>query len=146
MPELAALPMPIMPEALAWPMLPYCWAAALPKFDCTAAETVNHREFQYALLRVANEGLAKGLTIGEAFKRETVFPKSVVNLVAISEKAGHLEEVLGTLSEFYESNIDSNIKALVSLLEPALLLSMGAIVAVIALSIIVPIYQLTSSF
>ncbi|MGC9968458.1 MAG: type II secretion system F family protein [Minisyncoccia bacterium] len=122
--------------------------AGLPIMETitTAAETVNHREFQYALLRVANEGLAKGLTIGEAFRREAVFPKSVVNLVAISEKAGHLEEVLGTLSKFYEANIDSNIKALVSLLEPMLLLSMGIIVAVIALSIIVPIYQLTSSF
>lgn len=111
-----------------------------------ASETVNHRDFQYALLRVANDGLAKGLTIGESFKRETIFPRSVTNLIAISEKAGHLEEVLGTLSSFYESNLDSSIKALVSLLEPMLLLSMGAIVAIIALSIIVPIYQLTSSF
>lgn len=111
-----------------------------------AAETVGNREFRYALLRVANEGLAKGLTIGEAFKRETVFPRAVTNLVAISEKAGHLEEVLVTLSDFYEANLDANIKALVSLLEPLLLLVMGAVVAIIALSIIVPIYQLTSSF
>jgi type IV pilus assembly protein PilC len=111
-----------------------------------AAETVGHRDFQQALLRVANDGLAKGLTIGEAFRREEVFPKSVTNLVAISEKAGHLEEVLATLASFYESNIDSNIKSLVSLLEPLLLLAMGAIVAVIAISIIVPIYQLTSAF
>ncbi len=111
-----------------------------------AAETVGHREFRLALLRVAQDGLAKGLTIGESFKREEVFPKAVTNLVAISEKAGHLEEVLGTLADFYEANLDSNIKALVSLLEPMLLLSMGAIVALIALSIIVPIYQLTSSF
>lgn len=111
-----------------------------------AAETVGHREFEFALMRVANDGLAKGLTIGEAFKREPVFPKAVTNLVAISEKAGHLEEVLGTLADFYEANLDSNIKALVSLLEPMLLLGMGAVVALIALSIIVPIYQLTSAF
>jgi type IV pilus assembly protein PilC len=111
-----------------------------------AAETVGHREFRNALLRVANEGLAKGLTIGESFKRETVFPKVVTNLVAISEKAGHLEEVLDTLASFYEAGIDGSIKALVSLLEPLLLLGLGAMVAIIALSIIVPIYQLTSSF
>ncbi|HEX4104133.1 MAG TPA: type II secretion system F family protein [Candidatus Paceibacterota bacterium] len=111
-----------------------------------AAETVGHHEFHDALLRVANEGLAKGLTIGESFKREPAFPKVVTNLVAISEKAGHLEEVLDTLSSFYEANIDANIKALVSLLEPMLLLGLGAMVAVIALSIIVPIYQLTASF
>ena len=111
-----------------------------------AAETVGLRDFKYALLRVANEGLSQGLTIGEAFKREEVFPKMLANLVAISEKAGHLEEVLGTLSDFYASSVDGSIKALVSLLEPMLLLTMGVIVAVIALSIIVPIYQLTTTF
>jgi len=54
--------------------------------------------------------------------------------------------VLDTLAQFYESNIDANIKALVSLLEPAMLLVMGVMVAIIALSIIVPIYQLTTQF
>jgi type IV pilus assembly protein PilC len=111
-----------------------------------AAETVGLDSYRSALLRVANEGLAKGLTIGEAFRRETVFPKTVSSLVAISEKAGHLDEVLDTLAQFYESNIDANIKALVSLLEPAMLLIMGVMVAVIALAIIVPVYQLTTSF
>ena len=111
-----------------------------------AAETVGVGEYREALLRIANEGLSKGLTIGEAFRRETVFPKMVTNLVAISEKAGHLDEVLATLSDFYESNVDSNIKALVSLLEPAMLLIMGIMVAIIALAIIVPIYQLTTQF
>jgi type II secretory pathway component PulF len=111
-----------------------------------AADTVGSDAYRAALLRIANDGLSKGLTIGEAFRRETVFPKMVANLVAISEKAGHLEEVLDTLSQFYESNIDANIKALVSLLEPAMLLIMGVMVGIIALSIIVPIYQLTTSF
>ena len=111
-----------------------------------AADTVGLRDYKFALLRVANEGLAKGLTIGDAFKRETVFPKSFVNLIAVSEKAGHLEEVLDTLANFYGSNVDANIKAVVSLIEPLMLLLMGVMVAVIALSIIVPIYQLTTQF
>ena len=111
-----------------------------------AADTVGLDSYRTALLRIANDGLAKGLTIGEAFRRETVFPKMVSNLVAISEKAGHLEEVLDTLAQFYETNIDANIKALVSLLEPMMLLVMGVMVAIIALAIIVPIYQLTTQF
>lgn len=111
-----------------------------------AADTVGLREYKYALLRIANEGLAKGLTIGEAFRRETVFPKTITNLVAISEKAGHLDEVLETLASFYEGNIDASIKELTALLEPVLLLGMGAMVAIIALAIIVPVYQLTTSF
>jgi type IV pilus assembly protein PilC len=111
-----------------------------------ASDTVGLIEYKYALQRIADEGLAKGLTIGEAFKREVVFPKTVVNLIAISEKAGHLEEVLATLADFYAADIDASVKSLVSLLEPILLLVMGVLVAGIALAIIVPIYQLTSQF
>ena len=122
--------------------------AGLPIVDATkiTAEVVNSEEFRVALVRVADEGLAKGLTIGDAFRRETVFPKVVVNLVAISEKAGHIEEVLLTLGDFYAANVDAGVKTLVSFLEPMLLLLMGVMVGGIALAIIVPIYQLTSQF
>ncbi|MBI4087551.1 MAG: type II secretion system F family protein [Candidatus Liptonbacteria bacterium] len=122
--------------------------AGLPIIETVnvAAEAIGIGEFQSSLTRVANEGLAKGLTIGDAFKRETVFPKSVSNLIAISEKAGHLDEVLETLADFYASNVDASIKTAVSLVEPALLLTMGFVVAAIALSIILPVYQLTTQF
>lgn len=122
--------------------------AGLPIIDSVkiTAAVVNAPEFHDALMRIADEGLAKGLTIGESFRREPAFPKVVVNLIAISEKAGHLSEVLDTLSDFYASNVDNGVKTLISFLEPALLLFMGLIVGGIAMSIIIPIYQLTSQF
>jgi len=110
------------------------------------AEVVGLDAMRVSLIRIADEGLSKGLTIGEAFRREKTFPKVVTNLVSISEKAGHLEEVLETLAVFYSKNVKGNIRTLVSVLEPALLLFMGILVATIALAIIIPIYQLTSQF
>jgi len=109
------------------------------------AQAAGHIEVQESLMRISRDGLAKGLTLGEAFKRESFFPTTVTNLIAISEKAGHLEEVLSTLSDFYVKEIDSSIKALVALLEPVLLVFIGAIIGMIALAIIIPIYQLTTS-
>ena len=103
-------------------------------------------EMEAALNHIAREGVAKGLTIGDSFRRETVFPRVVVNLITISEKAGHMENILDTLSDFYAAEIDSSIKILMSFLEPALLLIMGIMVGGIALSIIVPIYQLTAQY
>ncbi len=122
--------------------------AGLPIIQTTkiTAEVVGAQEFSDSLRRIADEGLAKGLTMGEAFRRETVFPRVVTNLVSISEKAGHLAEVLDTLAEFYTSNIDAKIRALVAVIEPLLLLIMGIVVGTIALAIIVPVYQLTSQF
>ncbi len=122
--------------------------AGMPITDALeiTADTVGHVELKQALIRISREGLAKGLTVGEAFKKEPFFPRTVVNLMAISEKAGHIEEVLNTLADFYASEIDSSLKTLVSFLEPAMLLLIGFIIGVIALAIIVPIYQLTTQF
>lgn len=106
------------------------------------ADTVNLPELKAAIRRVAHEGIAGGLTVGEAFSREPIFPRVVVNLVSVSEKAGHIETILDTLANFYEAEIDNAIKTMLSLIEPVLLIMIGGMVAVIALSIIVPIYQL----
>ena len=106
------------------------------------AQAVGDEEMKTAILRVAHEGIAKGLTVGEAFKKEIVFPKTLINLIVISEKSGHIENILFTLSDFYESEVKTSVKTLVSFLEPVLLLVIGLVVGVIALSVIVPVYQL----
>ncbi len=108
------------------------------------ADAVGSEELKSALLRISREGVLKGVTVGEAFKKEPYFPKVVVNLIAVSEKAGHMEEVLETLSDFYTSEIDSSIKMLVAFLEPMLLIFIGLVVAILAVSIITPIYQLVT--
>ncbi|MFH1188786.1 MAG: type II secretion system F family protein [bacterium] len=108
----------------------------------TTADAVGSLDLKDALYRISREGISKGLTIGDAFRREPFFPRVVVNLIAISEKAGHLESVLDTFADFYESEIDASIKILVSFLEPALLVVIGFVVGLIALSVIIPIYQL----
>ncbi|PIR44198.1 hypothetical protein COV23_01190 [Candidatus Wolfebacteria bacterium CG10_big_fil_rev_8_21_14_0_10_31_9] len=111
------------------------------------ASAVGNEEIKSALTRIATESISsKGLTLGEAFKREPAFPQMIINLVAISEKSGNLSSVLQTLAGFYESEIKSSIKILVSFLEPILLIFIGAIIAVIALAIIVPVYQLVGKF
>ena len=106
------------------------------------ADAVGSEELRESLLRISDEGLAKGLTIGEAFRKEAVLPRVVTNLIAISDKAGHLEEILFTLAEFYRSNAEASIKAIVSVVEPALLLVMGFVVGTVALSIIIPVSHL----
>jgi len=110
------------------------------------ADAVGNTELKDALLRISREGISKGLTVGEAFKRETFFPQTVINLISVSEKAGHIEEVLEVLAEFYSKEVSSSLKTVVSFLEPFLLMFVGGIVGLIALSVIIPVYQLTSQF
>jgi len=110
------------------------------------AGAVGHPKYQAALFRISKEHLTQGISMGDSFKKEKIFPAVVSNLLAIGEKAGHTEEILKTLSVFYETEIDSALKVLVSLLEPLLLMFLGVIVGGIALSLIVPVYQLVGQF
>lgn len=121
--------------------------AGLPILDALAitADAVVHPRIKAAVQR-AKEGVTKGLTLGEAFGREAAFPPVVTNLIAISEKAGHLDEVLKTLADFYDSEISAAVKNLVTFIEPALLVLIGGVIGLIALSILVPIYQLVTQF
>ena len=66
-------------------------------------------------------------------------------MVNVGEKTGKLDSILKELAVFYEEEIDNSLKNLVSLLEPALLLFMGIMVATIAFSVIMPIYQMVGS-
>ena len=106
------------------------------------ADAVGSEKMSNSLRRIAREGIAKGLTIGESFRREPEFPMVVANLIAVSERAGHIEEILKTLSLFYESEVDSSLKTLVAFIEPMLLLFIGVLIGTVAVSVIVPIYQL----
>ncbi len=122
--------------------------AGIPILDALniTADAVVNPPIKNALLRVARDGVTRGISLGEAFSKESVFPPVVTNLVAISERAGHLDEVLKTLADFYDSEISSSVKTLVTFIEPALLLTIGFVIALIALSILVPIYQLVTQF
>jgi len=120
--------------------------AGMPIIDALeiTASAVGFPELEAAILRV-KVSVTKGLTIGESFQKETFFPKVVVNLISVSEKAGHIDDILVTLGDFYEFEIESSIKTLLSLVEPILLVFIGGIVGMIALAIIVPIYQLVGT-
>ncbi len=111
----------------------------------TSADSTGMPEMKAALHRVG-DNLSRGLTVGEAFKNEPVFPHIVSNLIAISEKSGHLEEILTTLSGFYSSEIETSVKTLVTFIEPIMLLMIGLVIGTIALAVIVPVYQLTATF
>lgn len=109
------------------------------------ADAVGNEEIKAALLRVSRDQVAKGVSIGEAFRREEEFPRVVTNLLTIGDRAGHIDEILRTLSDFYEAEIDAALKTLVAFLEPVLLVFIGGIIGTIALSVIIPIYQLVQT-
>ncbi|HDM31975.1 MAG TPA: type II secretion system F family protein [bacterium] len=104
-------------------------------------DTLTTPKMKLALDRIA-EKIKKGVTIGEAFLEEKkAFPLTLVSLISISEKAGRLSFTLKELSDFFAGEIDATVKSLTSLIEPIILMMIGGIVALLALGVIVPLYQ-----
>ncbi len=91
--------------------------------------------------------IKNGVPISEALRKyPDLFPRLLVSLITVGERTGSLSEILLTFADFYEEEVDNKLKDLTAVLEPILLLIMGALVGAIALSIILPIYQLVGNF
>lgn len=99
--------------------------------------------FHRALKTVKND-VASGKSISVAFKKSGVFPPLVTEMMWMGEESGKLPDILGTLSTFYREQIDQFIRRFTSIIDPIMVVFIGAIVAVIVLSIFMPIFQLSS--
>jgi len=91
----------------------------------------------------AKEKILKGISLGNAFKgSEKYFPGLLISVINVGEKTGQLDQILLSLADFYEEQADNTLKTLTSLIEPILLVIVGILIGGMAISIVVPIYQL----
>lgn len=100
--------------------------------------------YKNAIVDVARR-VEKGITIGDAMSLHFLFPPNLVELVKIGEQTGKLDETLVKASEYFENEVDQTVRTLSTALEPIILVVLGIGVAFLVISIITPIYQITSS-
>lgn len=97
------------------------------------------------VIEKARESIREGESIANPLKRSGEFPPLVYHMVAIGERSGQLEDMLVNVADSYESQVNVRIGALTSLLEPILIVMMGAGIFFVAISIMWPILQLNSA-
>ena len=73
-----------------------------------------------------------------------LFPDVAVKMTEVGEATGALQEMLNSLSEFYDEEIETNMDRFVTLVEPVLLITMGLVIAALLLALYMPLFQLTS--
>jgi type II secretory pathway component PulF len=111
-----------------------------------AAESAGNESYKQAILD-SKEQVKGGVPISQALgKHENLFPRLFVSMLAVGEKTGTMDNILKTLADFYEDEVDDALKNLITVIEPVLLLFMGLVVGLIAVSILAPIYQLVGKF
>jgi general secretion pathway protein F len=92
----------------------------------------------------SRDAIREGEDIAAPLKRSGEFPPMVTHMVAIGEKSGQLEQMLNRVAIAYEQRVDVQLKSLMSLLSPLLILAMGGAVGFIVFSILTPILQMNT--
>jgi type IV pilus assembly protein PilC len=87
------------------------------------------------------ESVQRGGTIGEPLKKSKYFPSMVAHMVGVGEETGNLDGMLGKVADFYEDEVAAVIKALTSILEPVMIILVGAIVGFIVISMYLPLFE-----
>ncbi len=110
-----------------------------------ASKVVGNKVYQNAIDDVSKR-VEKGVGIGNAMSVSSLFPPLLVQLAKIGEQTGKLDESLTRASEYYERELEQQVKALTTAMEPIIMVILGAGVAFLLISIITPIYKITSAF
>ena len=120
-------------------------ASRLPLLEglTLTAGTIHNRRLRLASDEIA-ESIRSGGSLSAAMRRTGVFPPLLTYLAASGESAGQLDEMLERAADYLEREFDRFTATALSLLEPAIIVLMGGIVATIVLSILLPILQLTT--
>jgi type IV pilus assembly protein PilC len=95
-------------------------------------------------LRMVGQRVREGEPFAAALSARKVFPDVAVKMAEVGESTGALQEMLGSLADFYDEEIETELGRFVSVVEPLLLIIMGLVIASLLLALYMPLFQLTS--
>ncbi|MEO0275635.1 MAG: type II secretion system F family protein [candidate division WOR-3 bacterium] len=105
------------------------------------ARTTGNRVVQHGIMRARNS-IREGSTIARPLEQSRIFPPLVVQMVAIGEQSGNLDEMLSKVADFYDKEVDAAVEALTTALEPIIMVILGGIVGTMVISMYLPIFKL----
>lgn len=112
------------------------------KISGDVASNATHR----LAIKRATTLVEKGSQLSKALGQDDTFPAIVPQMVAVGEETGKIDEVLAKVSGYFELEVDHQVKNLTASLEPIIMIVLGVMVAALVISVILPIYSITSAF
>src|SRR6266436_1755697 len=108
------------------------------------AKTSGNRVIQDAIME-SRASIAGGETIAAPLQRSKVFPPMVISMIAVGEQTGGLDEMLTKIADFYDDEVDAAVSALLSLLEPIMIVVLGVIVGGMVVAMYLPIFDMVNA-
>jgi len=116
----------------------------LPVYDslALATRTLDNAVLRKQLEKTSKEIVTQGATLSASLKKVKIFPNFAINMIAVGEEGGKLEESLDGVAEAYEKEVEQAIGIMTSLIEPLLILVIGGIVGGIVFAMLLPIFDI----
>jgi len=108
----------------------------------TVAKTSGNRVIEKTIMS-ARESIREGEKIADPLKASGVFPPMVLQMISVGEETGNLEVMLTKVADFYDGEVDTAIKAMTSLIEPAVICVMGVVIGAIVICMFLPIFEMS---
>ncbi len=108
------------------------------------AKTAGNRVVQDAIME-SRSSIAGGDTIAAPLKKSGVFPPMVISMISVGEQTGGLDEMLSKIADFYDDEVDSAVSNLLSLLEPIMIVFLGAVVGGMVVAMYLPIFDMINA-
>ena len=119
------------------------FSAGVPLVEAleSVAGATGNALFEEATMRMKDE-VATGTQLQQSMRATNLFPNMVVQMVAIGEESGSLDDMLGKVADFYEQEVDNLVDGLSSLLEPLIMAILGVVVGGLVIAMYLPIFKL----
>jgi type IV pilus assembly protein PilC len=123
------------------------FAAGVPMVEAleSVAGATGNIVYSNAVLRM-REDVATGQSLQLTMKQQEIFPHMVIQMVAIGEESGSLEDMLAKVADFYEEEVDNMVDALSSLLEPIIMVVLGTLIGGLIVAMYLPIFHMAEAF
>ncbi len=121
-------------------------ASGLPMLEIidTVKEVLTNKVYQAAFSQIGKD-VESGVTLSVSLKKQKIFPAMIYNLIATGEKSGKLDFVLLSMADFFDKEVEATTASLATLIEPILILIIGAGVGLVVASVLMPIYSLVNA-
>src|SRR3984885_1446763 len=108
----------------------------------TAARSIDSRQIASAVYKSV-ETVREGKGLSASLQQTKVFPELAIEMIEVGESTGALPQMLNSVAEFFEEDVQTNLTAAMSLIEPAILIVMGVVVTTILIALYLPIFRLS---
>ena len=107
----------------------------------TAARSIDSRQIALAVASSV-ESVREGKGLAQSLETTKIFPELSVEMVEVGESTGALPQMLNSVAEFFEEDVQTSLAAIMSLIEPVILIIMGVVVVIILIALYLPIFSL----